>query len=265
MRTLRDFLSIHSGDTAWIFGKGPTLDRFPMETAGRLSCPLNDVVQYVPSPAYCFANDGTKRWADCYHSTDVLFQPRRTVVDHQIGNPDSWPCELIAYPEASGPEIMRESRETMAAVGPCIRRGTVGSAIQILHIMGVAKIVCVGIDGGGGRAARSWRTPMRADHYEDYNAIRDGLISAALILGIELEFFGLESPIQSPNGMTTLRILRPILIEGESHETGDIIDVLPRLARLLMQQRNAEPFLRSPPFGGYENTSVNRVLETSNR
>lgn len=245
-RTIADFVGIHRGETAWLFGKGPTLDRFDMAAAGPIRCAINDVVRYVPDVMYCFACDGIGPWAHLYSPENILFQPHRTVERHDMRNPETWPCELIQFVDMAGVDIVGRSVADLVSGGLAIRRGTIGSAIQILHIMGIAKIVCVGIDGGGGRAAKEWHTSIRPDHHEDYNDIRDGFISAASILGIELEFFGLESPITNKNGTMTVRITSSCGIGSGSARTGEILDLHPADAKTLLRLRLAEPFVRHP-------------------
>lgn len=263
-RTIADFVGIHRGETAWIFGKGPTLDRFDMASAGPIRCALNDVVRYVPEVMYCFACDGIGPWAHLYGPKDILFQPQRTVERHDMRNPETWPCELVPFVDMPGVDLAGRSVADLVSGGLAIRRGTIGSAIQVLHIMGITKIVCVGIDGGGGRAAKEWHTNLRSDHHEDYNDIRDGFIAAASILGIELEFFGLDSPIVNTNGTMTVRILSGCGIGSGSAEAGDILDLHPADAKTLLRLRLAEPFVRHPAHHRIRETAtLDRPRETS--
>lgn len=256
-RTIADFVGIHHRETAWLFGKGPTLDRFDMASAGQIRCAVNDVVRYVPEAKYCFACDGVGPWAHLYQPAHVLFQPRRTFDRHDMRNPESFPCEVVPFVDMPGTDLAGRSAADLVSGGLAIRRGTIGSAIQILHIMGISKIVCVGIDGGGGRAAREWQTNMRSDHHEDYNDIRDGFISAAELLGIELEFFGLESKIVNTNGTITVRILSGCGIGSGSAQAGDILDLHPRDAKDLLRLHLAEPFVRHPALSrGTETTAL---------
>jgi len=45
----------HKGEEAWLFGKGPSLDSFSMEDAGKLRATVNHACFVVPEPTYCFS------------------------------------------------------------------------------------------------------------------------------------------------------------------------------------------------------------------
>jgi hypothetical protein len=261
-RALRDFVGIHAGETAWLFGKGPTLDRFDMREAGPLRCAVNDVVRYVPECVYAFANDSIAPWVQHYAPPTVLFQPGRTRRDHAWESPAP-PCELVVFEDTPSQRLPSRNPRDLA---DCleVRRGTIGSAVQILWIMGVSKICCVGIDGGGGRSSREWLTEMRNDHYADYNAIRDQFIAAATMQHIDLEFPCNElRPGGLRNGNVVVRVKSGCLIGGRAYEVGDIAEVHPRDAETVIDLRLAEPFVDHPPFGGREVASLEPRREAS--
>ena len=58
--SLIPFLNRHAGETAWLFGKGPSLSTFDFKTAGPLRVAINDVIAHVPDCLYGFANDGVE-------------------------------------------------------------------------------------------------------------------------------------------------------------------------------------------------------------
>lgn len=263
-RTLKDFMGVHAGETAWIFGKGPSLDAFDMAQAGPLRCAINDVVRYVPGCIYGFANDSVAAWKDVYAAGQVLFQPLRLEHDMHAAR-----CEVDAervwFADGYEPERMAWTREQLADRGLAVRRGTLGSAEQILHVMGVKKIVCVGIDGGGRHAAKEWRTELRHDHAADYNGIRDAFITAAHLHGIEVEFFGAATnDSQLINGMKVIKATSNILVEGVHRCENEIFHCSPLVAAELVSQGLAA-FFTKPAEPAVETAAAAPVAETAAR
>lgn len=241
-RTLKNFLNIHAGETAWIFGKGPSLDSFDMATAGPLRCAVNDVVRYVPDCRYCFANDPVNDWAHLYAPDHVLFQPSRTLGDGFLNPTRDHRAELVTYEDLHCDERLTMSREQLADGGLSIRRGTLGSVIQILHIMGVREVVCVGIDGGGRHADKQFLTRLRANHAEDYNAIREAFILAAKIMGIRVRFHNAPDSTTQENGLMLIKITDSTLVAGRHYSAGEIIEALPSDAQLVIGCGRAIPW-----------------------
>lgn len=238
MRTLKDFLGAHAGETAWLFGKGPSLDAFDMNTAGPLRCAINDVVKEVPGCRYGFANDSVRDWAHVYRPGQVLFTPER-LMRNEFLQPVQPGIEVVLFPDDHDDERLAWPAARLATEGLAVRRGTLGSAGQVLAVMGVRKIVCVGIDGGGRHAAREWHTRLRHDHAQDYNAIRDAFITACRIQGVKLEFFGADLRTQLSNGMKTIKILQNTFIVGQPVCVGEIVDASPLEADLLVAEGRA--------------------------
>ncbi len=231
-RTLHDFIGKHAGDTAWLFGKGPSLDLFDLAAAGPLRVAINDVVKEIPGCLYGFANDSVAHWQHVYRPGHVLFSPQRTIDEGFIayGKP---PCEVVGYPDVHGDDRLDWPAARLAAEGLAIRPGTLGSALQILALMGVRRVVCIGIDGGGRHADRQWHTRLRNEHYKDYNRIRDGAIESAPRLGLTLEFF---HPAHNPDGTMKLLILKSSVVRAHADvEAGQIVNDIPeREARALV-------------------------------
>lgn len=245
-RTLRDFVGLHRGETAWLFGKGPSLGRFDFGSAGPLRCAVNESVRYVPAVTYCFANDGVLPWVDLYDSTHVLFQPARTLRDASALNPSAWPCELISLEDIPDTRIAGRTVDDIVSRGLAARHGTIGSAIQVLYVMGVAKIVCVGIDGVGGHAELDFRSDPSPDCI--YAEIRSRFISAATMLGIEIEFAGCEPEIQCAPGMMSVLITRGCIAGGRCTVDGGLVTLERAEALELIAAGQAEPTRRFPAF-----------------
>ena len=243
-RTLRDFVGLHRGETAWLFGKGPSLSRFDFGSAGPLRCAVNEAVRYVPSAKYCFANDGVLPWVDLLDSTHVLFQPARTLDDAGMGNPSAWPCELVRFDDVPDTRLAGYDVAALLSRGLSVRHGTIGSAVQILHIMGVSKIVCVGIDGVGGHAGLDLRSAPSPDCI--YATIRDRFISAATMLGIEIEFFDAPAEVCRTDGLVVVLITQGVVAGGQARRDGDIVALDPVEASELIQRGAAEPTRNFP-------------------
>lgn len=237
-RDLLDFLNLHPGETAWLFGKGPSLDGFDFAAAGPLRVAINDVVGRVPGCVYGFANDSVADWAHVYQPGLVLFQPRRLEHDiHAARCPVA--CERVIFDDELDDERLAWPPARLALIGLSVRRGTLGSAGQILRVMGVRRVVCVGIDGGGRHASGHWHTRLRHDHAADYNSIRDAFVTASRIQGLDVVFHGADLTTQLPNGMITIKILENTFIRGVPVRAGEIVEAAPSDAAILIAERRA--------------------------
>ena len=241
---LADFINKHAGETAWLFGKGPSLSTFDFKNAGPLRVAINDVVAHVPGCVYGFANDGVGKWADVYTPGQVLFQPSRCLHEFDSTAAGAVACDVVTYKDQPDDNRMVLPREELAN-SLAIRRGTLGSALQILHIMGVRSVHMVGIDGGGQHAdGYQWRTRLRQDHARDYNAIRSAAIDAAFLMGIALRFHNQDHTMET-NGRIFVRLTRNCFVQGNPFSAGEIATFAPQIAADLISNRSAELF--SPP------------------
>ena len=242
---LSDYINRHAGETAWLFGKGPSLSTFDFKTAGKLRCAINDVIAHVPFCLYGFANDGVAKWRDAYKPGHVLFQPSRCFHEYDPTSPNAVACDVVPFHDTCDDTRMLWSRERLASEGLTIRRGTLGSAIQILHIMGVKAIHLVGIDGGGQHAdGFEWKTRLRHDHAKDYDAIRSAAIDAAFIMGIALKFHNHDHTMET-NGRVFVKLLRNCFAQAIPYAQGEVASFSPKIANELITNRCAEPFI--PP------------------
>ena len=238
---LSDFINRHAGETAWLFGKGPSLSNFDFKTAGPLRVAINDVVAHVPGCTYGFANDGVGKWRDCYKRGQILFQPKRCLHEFDSTAQDAVACDVVVYNDTYDDRLLMASREEIAE-HPAIRRGTLGSALQILHVMGVRSVYMVGIDGGGKHAdGYDWKTRLRSDHAKDYNAIRSAAIDSAFLMGIAMKFHNKDHTME-PNGRIYVRFLSNAFAEGNPYSQGEIASFGPRVAAELIACRAAEQF-----------------------
>lgn len=238
---LADFIGRHAGETAWLFGKGPSLTTFDFKTAGPLRVAINDVIGHVPDCKYGFANDGVRAWADLYQPGQVLFQPARCLHEYDSTAPDAVRCDVVTYDDTYDDERMQLPVAELAQL-LAIRRGTLGSALQVLKIMGVRSIYMVGIDGGGEHAeGYDWKTRLRHDHAKDYNAIRNAAIDAAWIMGIALRFHGRNNDME-PNGKVFVKITRNCFAAAQPYCQGEVASFNPKVAADLISARCAEPF-----------------------
>lgn len=249
--TLPDFINRHAGETAWLFGKGPSLSTFNFETAGPLRVAINDVVQYVPDCVYCFSNDGVERWKDVYKPGQVLFQPVRCMGEFDALKDGAVACDVCTFQDEYNDIRLTWSREELAQHGPTVRRGTLGSALQILYIMGVKTVHLIGIDGGNTHAPGfQWRTRLRAEHWKDYDSIRHAAIDAAEIMGITLKFHNHDHTMEN-DGKVFVRMTRNCFAEGVPYSIGEIVKINPRVARDLVSTSSAnyyEPPAKQAPI-----------------
>lgn len=236
--SLARFLGCHAGETAWVFGKGASLDRFDFSEAGALRCAINDVAAAVPDVVYGFANDDTNDWNDVYAPLQsfVLFQPFRTALRASVP-----PCERVCFddhPEDTHP--VRRSAESLSVDGLTRGPGTLSSVVQILHLMGVSRIVCVGIDGNQTHATRHpWRTTLMNEHWKRYSLFRSWLMTACELYGISLTFWGSQNNKHTPNGNMIVKILSSTFCNGELLAAGDIVELNPQDAADLLAMRMA--------------------------
>ena len=255
--SLVPFLNRHAGETAWLFGKGPSLNHFDIQTAGPVRAGINDVSAHVPNCLYCFANDGVEAWADLYREGQTLFQPERAIGYFKPF--DAVACPVVTYEDAWEDSLMDLPREKLAEC-LAVRRGTLGSAIQVLHVMGISKIIAVGIDGGNVHASgHKWRTRLKLGHAKEYDAIRDNAIRTAERLGIDLQFYQPDKPMS--NGKVKIKMLRTCSADGIDLTAGEIYELAPATAISLCMIRRAIKVENEAPVR--ETASAKPLLETA--
>lgn len=225
-----------------MFGKGPSLNTYDFSQAGDIRCAINDVAGIVPNCTYAFANDAINDWDDVYQPQTILFSPQRTYSDKFFEAERSKTCSehVLFYDRHDNHTKLLKTAtpDSLLRDGLVIRRGTLGSAIQILWIMGISKIVCVGIDGGGQHSSRAeWRTRLRNLHAMDYNAIRDAFIEAAGWLCIELEFHGCKTLMR--NGKMKIKIIKQTFVGDGVGWVGKTYEVNPGEGNLLVASGKA--------------------------
>lgn len=218
-RRLNEFLDIHAGETAWLFGKGPSLDRFNFDDAGPLRVGINELAGIVPGCKYGFSNDQVLQWIDVYSSDQVLFTPHRTAKDY-----DQRPvCDVCVFEDHPGTPLTRD--RSQLAKGLHLREGTIGSAFQILHIMGVTKIIAVGIDGGNAHAStHKFRTELWNNHYKQYNKFKHQFIEGCTELGIGVQFFN-EKGNQMADGKKTVLFTGNTFVRGIPYQADTISEL----------------------------------------
>lgn len=239
--TLPDFLNRHAGESAWLFGKGPSLSQFDFKTAGPLRAAINDVIAHVPNCKYGFSNDGIRAWRDVYRPGQILFQPTRCLHEYDSTEDGAVLCDVVTYPDSHDDHRLFYTRENLAC-GLSIRRGTLGSALQILHIMGVTTIHFVGIDGGRAHAdGFAWRTELRSDHGNEYNAIRNEAIDSCVMMGIKAIFHNQSNPMEQ-DGKIFVKFLSNCFADQIPYCTGQVVRLNPRVAFELFHEGAAERF-----------------------
>jgi hypothetical protein len=220
-RELREFIDIHKGETAWVFGKGPSLDGFDFSDAGKVRVGINDVVAVVPDCLYGFSNDRVVGWLDVYEPHHVLFTPKRTA-DNYEERPD---CDVCVFEDHHSTPLDPTRRPLDMADCLTIREGTLGSVFQVLFVMGIRKLVCVGIDGGNRHSRRAhWRTTLKNEHYKEYNQIKHRFLEGAQALGMEVRFFN-EPGEEMSNGKKTVLVTGNTFVRGIPYEEKQIVEL----------------------------------------
>jgi hypothetical protein len=241
---LTDFIDRHIGETAYLFGKGKSLVGYDFKQAGKLRCAINDVIQYVPDCTYGFANDGVQNWKDVYKKGQTLFQPKRCLGEYDSTQPGAVNCDVVTYDDTRNDLRLSLSKQEIAEL-PTIRRGTLGSALQILYVMGIRSVYMVGFDGGTYHAEGfEWRTRLRADHGKDYDAIRSAAIDAAFIMGIALKFHNHDHTMEA-NGKEYVRFTSNAMALGRPYAQGEVASFAPHVVRELIVADAAERY--TPP------------------
>jgi hypothetical protein len=169
---MQKFLNIHPGAHAILVGSGPSLSsaaaNFETLSADAIVCAVNEVALDLPRVDYAFANDANAAdWVERLPEHVYFFHPRRTALSAPAAH-----CQITSYQDAGDGCLLTADRARLAAKGLFADEGTINSALQILHIMGVERITCVGLDGD--------RPP--------YDRIRRAFEAHAARLGITLEF-----------------------------------------------------------------------------
>ena len=189
MQTIAELLGKHPHEEAWIFGKGPSLDRFDFATAGPLRICINESVLTVPGATYFFAHDelpiqrAAAAWPmrlSCHlaagssqlrgnkrHSGRLRFLPTQNV---------SVNLELLDW----SPEKIAQKSSLLGLTG------TVHSAIHFCRLIGVSSVVFVGMDGTGGYAQCIGTPPPPGGGQHD--VIRRDSITIAKRLGLAFRF-----------------------------------------------------------------------------
>lgn len=230
---LSDFLNRHAGETAWLFGKGPSFASFDFKKAGPLRVAINDVIAHVPDCVYGFANDGVRAWRDVYTDRHILFQPSRCLHEFDSTQPGAVACQVVSYEDDHDDHRLYYTRERLAEK-LCIRRGTLGSALQILHVMGVKTVYGIGIDGGRAHAdGFYWRTELRLDHGTEYTAIRNEAIDSAILMGIDLKLPNMDHT-QHSDGKVWIQFTSNCFADQIPYCTGQVVRLNPRIAMELI-------------------------------
>ncbi len=152
-------------------------------------------------------------------------------------------CHVVTFTDGYDDLRLCHPREELAHA-LTVRRGTLGSALQILHVMGITTVHLIGFDGGRAHAPGfDWRTRLRAEHGTEYTAIRNEAIDAAHLMGLTLKFH--TTTLMETDGKTFVRITSNTFAEGVPYSAGQIVSLNPRVARDLFNARAAEPF--TPP------------------
>lgn len=156
MQSIKDLCSVHKSGEAWLFGKGPSLDKFDHDSAGPLRICINESALHVPCPTYFFAHDEKPIYRVAVNwpfGCRAILEPTRSAFAVEVG----WPNEHIyVYNKRQGDRRSLEWSADEIAEHEALygRSSTVHSAIHFCVLIGVSRIIFVGFDGSGGYARR---------------------------------------------------------------------------------------------------------------
>jgi hypothetical protein len=221
-QTLQDFIGIHAGQTAWLFGKGPSLSQDSIDaaiSAGGILCAINETAGIIPGVQYGFANDDVAPWVNIYSRLSPsfrLFQPRRTSLSGAIPE-----CRRISFDDSADIDATQATPTELSfklQIGP----GTLSSVIQILWIMGFSRVICVGIDGGQERSTiAEWQSdPARANHY---NEIRSWASRLAHFLNFPLLHFSTDRTLT--HSEMKIQVTRNVFSNGTPLQAGETVEL----------------------------------------
>jgi len=158
----------HKGETAWLFGKGPSFEAFDfvlMDAIGGVPCALTHAAAFVPSVRYRF----------------------------------SWRDDRFVLPEIEGcTDLVGEAEETVSQISQWtpvelphfFRTGTGEYAISMLIYMGFSKIHLVGFDVHGNHAACFGQPDLEGEAYNSAvrrrQLIKDNMLRCAEKAGVRV-------------------------------------------------------------------------------
>ena len=172
---LTQFVNKHAGCTAWVFGKGPSVDQYltslehlDSHTKDSVLIAINEAVLVVRDPDYFFCHDGPVL-ERCVDPWNHGFKQGRADVDDRISLVYPHECTAILRHEHEGlyqgldahyytkaqqeATLLSLSPEKLAETGKLYgESSTTQSACHFAKLIGAARVVLVGIDGGEGIA-----------------------------------------------------------------------------------------------------------------
>ena len=205
MEPIGCFLNRHAGEPAWIFGKGPSLDLFPMDQAGPLRLCINESALVVPEPTYFFAHDEgpiqrvAAKWPQ---GCIAVLEPARALYAAWRKIPDD---SIFTYGKRQDDSrVLAMTAEQIADHAVLYGRlGTVHSALHFCRLVGVSSVTLVGFDGSEGYA-KKLGVP---DGGWNHDKIRRYCVEMLEAMGMEHEFWAPpeEAEPPAPQGSSTPR------------------------------------------------------------
>ena len=188
MNKVGQLMMRHEGETAFVFGKGPSLDHFDIDQAGPLRICINESIRSVPRSAYFFAHDELpiRRAAECWQSgCRAILQLPRAELACDCGIADE---SIYVYDKRQGEGHSTTLTAEQMAARNCLygNSGTVHSALHFCRLIGASRVELIGFDGAGGYAKCLGLPAGGAQH----ERIRRDSVNLLEILQIPFEFFG---------------------------------------------------------------------------
>lgn len=235
-KTIGELAYKHRGETAWLFGKGPSLDHFDLSQAGPLRICINESALIVDDPTFFFAHDETpikNVSGEFSHDCVAVLEISRARLAEKLGIPKNniylYQKEPILFFDSLA--SINEIAASSSLVGA---NGTAHSAIHFCKLIGVKCVKLIGFEGEGPYApSLNMEVPLGGGRHAQ---IRSESICLLEMAGLEFEFLDGtgSSSVERPFGYDDL--YDKLRIHGyhrEDDETSHLAQHIPWLTEHL--------------------------------
>lgn len=178
--SLSSLLNCHKGETAWVFGKGPSFDSYDDSKVGSLRLCINHTVLFVRNPMYFFAGDsGIVKEISVPLGCKAVLEPAKAVLARLKGCRD-----IVVFNKGQDERrLLFYSAEEIASFGKLFGKyGTVHMCLHFCKLIGASFVELIGIDGGSGY------TKKVKGYNQDYTLSRDYCVEMLELLGLQYHF-----------------------------------------------------------------------------
>jgi len=201
---LHDLIDKHQGETVWITGTGPSLDRVSAHEITGPRIHLNRTAFAFPwsiGQTYwlviddCWANGTPGPWVETLDDVYYGRGPIGVFRDPLLTGPGPVPSKrgpnIAHWTSAHKPRrsLLYMGRQELGERGMLYARaGTAAPAVHLAWLMGAERVVLAGVDGTDGyskHVIRWYESPRRGGF--GYGVAREDALEYAAVLGMEIE------------------------------------------------------------------------------